>query len=296
MGALPELDGVAGRRRPRRRARSAHACARRGRAARPARRAPGLPARRPGPGRGGRTASTDVVVFSCLDFPAEERTLHEQESVVDLAGPGAELTPYAAGTNVVLTFGPRDGLGNEELEAWARRTTLAVAEELASPDAERGAGGRRAVRARSRPTRASLRSPRSSSSPTSGRSTTSSSTACRSGSAGLPRVVDPAELLDGAVTSGEYHWAALRNPTIVFQRNALVRALYREHGRRLRFAGLVLMRGYEQTAEDKQRAAAAAAEAAGRPRRRRGRRDDRRRRELPHRRDAHRARVRAGRR
>ena len=77
------------------------------------------------------------------------------------------------------------------------------------------------------------------------------------GRAGLPRAVDPAELLDGAVTSGEYHWAGLRNPTIVFQRNALVRALYREHGRRLRFAGLVLMRGYEQTADDKQRAATA---------------------------------------
>ena len=64
------------------------------------------------------------------------------------------------------------------------------------------------------------------------------------------------------MTCGEYHWAALRNPTIAFQRNALVRALYREHGRRLRFAGLVLMRGYEQTADDKQRAAVAAADAA----------------------------------
>ena len=82
------------------------------------------------------------------------------------------------------------------------------------------------------------------------------------GRAALPRAVDPAELLDGAVTSGVDHWAGLRNPTIVFQRNALVRALYREHGRRLRFAGLVLMRGYEQTADDKQRAATAAAEAA----------------------------------
>ena len=82
------------------------------------------------------------------------------------------------------------------------------------------------------------------------------------GQAGLPRAIDPAELLDGAVTCGEYHWAGLRNSTILFQRNALVRTLYREHGRRLRFSGVVLMRGYEQTAEDKQRAATAAAEAA----------------------------------
>jgi glycine reductase len=51
----------------------------------------------------------------------------------------------------------------------------------------------------------------------------------------------------------------MRNPTVFFQRNALVRSLYSEHGKRLRFAGVVLMRGYEQSADDKQRAAAAAA-------------------------------------
>jgi hypothetical protein len=82
------------------------------------------------------------------------------------------------------------------------------------------------------------------------------------GQAALPRAVDPAEVLDGAVTCGEYHWAALRNPTIFFQRNELIRALYGEHGGRLRFGGVVLMRGYEQTAEDKERAAERAAAVA----------------------------------
>src|SRR5215203_5509480 len=38
----------------------------------------------------GRTNRLDgVVVLSCLDFPGEERPLHEQESIVDLGGPGA---------------------------------------------------------------------------------------------------------------------------------------------------------------------------------------------------------------
>ena len=79
------------------------------------------------------------------------------------------------------------------------------------------------------------------------------------GEAGLPSAVEPAALLDTAVTCGEYHWAALRNPTLFLQRSSLVRALFQEHGKRLRFAGLVLMRGYEQTAEDKQGAAERAA-------------------------------------
>ena len=208
----------------------------------------------------GRTNRLDgVVVLSCLDFPAEERPLHEQESVVDLAGPGAQLTPFAAGTNVVLTFDPRAGLGNEELEEWARTTTLAVAEELA----------RRTLDAAPDDVERFELERADESLPSIGAVMQLSDLGplyyqflygVPVGRAGLPRAVDPAEVLDGAVTSGEYHWAGLRNPTIVFQRNTLVRALFLEHGRRLRFAGLVLMRGYEQTADDKQRAATAAAE------------------------------------
>jgi hypothetical protein len=210
----------------------------------------------------GRTNRLDgVVVLSCLDFPAEERPLHEQESVVDLAGPGAELTPFAADTNVVLTFGARDGLGNEELEAWARGTALSVAEELARPTLD--ASPDEVERFKLGPVPDAV--------PSIAALVQLSDLGplyyqylygVPVGRTGLPHAVDPAELLDGAVTSGEYHWAGLRNPTIVFQRNALVRTLYREHGRRLRFAGLVLMRGYEQTADDKQRAATAAAKAA----------------------------------
>jgi glycine reductase len=210
----------------------------------------------------GRTNRLDgVVVFSCLDFPAEERTLHEQESVVDLAGPGAQLTPFAEEANVVLSFGHRDGLANEELEAWARRTTLSVAEELARPtlEAEPAEVERFELGAADEglPAVAALIQLSDL-----GPLYYQFVYGVPAGEAGLPRAVDPAELLDGAVSSGEYHWAALRNPTIVYQRNKLVRALYREHGKRLRFAGVVLMRGYEQTADDKQRAATAAAEAA----------------------------------
>jgi glycine reductase len=212
----------------------------------------------------GRTNRLDgVVVLSCLDFPAEERPLHEQESIVDLGGPGAALTPFAQATNVVLTFGPRAGVRNEELEAWARRTTLSIAEEICRPtlDAEPSAVERFAL------------GPADESLPAVAALVQLSDLGplyyqylygVPAGQAGLPLAVDPCEVLDGAVTCGEYHWAALRNPTIAFQRNELVRSLYREHGERLRLVGLVLMRGYEQTADDKQRAAEAAADEAAR--------------------------------
>jgi hypothetical protein len=210
----------------------------------------------------GRTNRLEgVVVLSCLDFPAEERPLHEQESVVDMAGPGAALSPFAEDTAVVLRFRARVGVGNEELEASARRTTLAVAEELARPtlDAEPAEVERfELVPVESELPAVAALIQLSDLGPLYYQYLYGVPV----GVAGLPRAIDPAELLDGAVTCGEYHWAALRNPTVVFQRSALVRALYREHGRRLRFAGVVLMRGYEQSAEAKRRAAEAAAQAA----------------------------------
>ncbi len=206
----------------------------------------------------GRTNRLDgVVVLSCLDFAEEERPLHEQESIVDLAGPGAEFTPFGDETCVVLTFRPGEA-GNEDAEAAARKTTLRVAEELARPtlDAEPaevetfelGAGDENLPRVGALIQLSDL-----------GPLYHLYVYGTPAGQAGLPRIVDPAELLDGAVTSGEYHWAAMRNPTIFFQRNTLVRSLYAEHGKRLRFADVVLMRGYEQSADDKQRAAEAAA-------------------------------------
>jgi hypothetical protein len=206
----------------------------------------------------GRTNRLDgVVVLSCLDFAAEERPLHEQESIVDLAGPGAEFTPFVDEICVVLTFHPGEA-GNEAAEAAARETTHRVAEELARPslDAEParveafelGAGDETLPRVAALIQLSDL-----------GPLYHLYVYGTPAGQAGLPRIVDPAEVLDGAVTSGEYHWAAMRNPTICFQRNALVRSLYAEHGTRLRFAGVVLMRGYEQSADDKQCAAEAAA-------------------------------------
>ena len=207
----------------------------------------------------GRTNRLDgVVVLSCLDFAAEERPLHEQESIVDLAGPGAEFTPFARETCIVISFHAPDGVRNEDLEARARRATLSVAERVAAPtlDAEPVEVERFEL------------GPAGESLPVVTALIQLSDLGplyyqfvygAPAGQANLPRIVDPAELLDGAVTCGEYHWAAMRNPTIFFQRNALVCSLYAEHGKRLRFAGVVLMRGYEQSADDKQRAAEAAA-------------------------------------
>jgi glycine reductase len=213
----------------------------------------------------GRTNRIDgAAVVACADFPAEERPLHEQEALIDMAGPGAEHSLLARTTNVVLTFHPAQGVGNEDFEAALRESKLRAARDLAADtiglepedvetlESELGGTDRTAG-----PPVVLL---------------------LQLSSLGplyeiylygttldgfQPTPLNPLEVLDGALTCGEYHWAALRNPTFHFQNSALVRELLAADGERLRFSGLVACRGYNQSAKDKELAAMLAAKTAG---------------------------------
>jgi glycine reductase len=215
-----------------------------------------------GDGRTNRIAG--AAVLACAEFPAEERPLHEQEGLVDMAGPGAAYSQLAQTTNVVLTLRPAAGVGNEEFEAAVREAKLRAARDLATEtigceaasvehlEYELGGTGTHEL-----PSVALL---------------------LQLSSLGplyeiylygtdldgfQPSPLNPLEVLDGALTCGEYHWAGLRNPTYHFQNSALVRELLAADGVRLRFAGLVACRGYNQSAKDKERAAMLAAKLAG---------------------------------
>jgi glycine reductase complex component B subunit alpha and beta len=215
-----------------------------------------------GQGRTNRIAGAAVV--ACADFPAEERPLHEQEGLIDMAGPGGAHSLISETTNVVLTFRPAADVSNEDFEAAVRETKLRAARDLA---AETLGAEPAEVETLEYKLGGAQRD-------------------------GLPAVVlllqlsslgplyeiylygttldgfqptplNPLEVLDGALTCGEYHWAGLRNPTYHFQNSALVRELLAADGERLRFAGLVACRGYNQSARDKERAAMLAAKLAG---------------------------------
>jgi hypothetical protein len=213
-----------------------------------------------GSGRTNRVAGAAVV--ACADFPGEERPLHEQEALLDMAGPGSEYSLLARTANVVLTFHPAKGVGNEDFEAAVREAKLRAARDIAAatigrePEAvetlEHDLGGR-------------------------GDGLPAVALLLQLSSLGplyeiylygttldgfQPAPLNPLEVLDGALTSGEYHWAGLRNPTYHFQQSTLVRELLAADGERLRFAGLVACRGYNQTAKDKERAAMLAAKTA----------------------------------
>ena len=162
-----------------------------------------------------------------------------QEAVVDLSGPAAELSPLGATSNLVVEFTPAEDAPWEAVELALRKGALALAvhladaslgvepdevEELPDPSTEPG-GLPRVGAITNLQTQGAFKDV---------------FVYGRTLSGGLPTLLDPGELDDGAVVSGQYGHPALKNPTIVHQNHPVVNELRRRHGQDLQFAGLVI--------------------------------------------------------
>jgi len=215
----------------------------------------------------GRTHRLDgAAVLATADFHGtyDVTTLDvypDGDSFVDMAGPGAELTAWSATHNVVLSYTCDPAAPPAEADASLRRVTLRVARELAATtltappdhvelvDLPAVAGDLPRV-----------------------------CVILQVASEGplvdtflygrplqdlVPTLLDAREVLDGALTAGQYDWAGVRDPTYFFQRSCLLRELLRRHGVDLCLCGVILTLGYLPSAFDKERSALMAAKLAG---------------------------------
>jgi sarcosine reductase len=162
-----------------------------------------------------------------------------QEAVVDMSGPAAALSPLGATHNLVVEFVPAEGARWEDVDEAVRRGTLALAAHLAEaaldapPDA---------VEELPAPFPAAGDLPRV------GVVTNLQTQGTfkdvfvygRSFAKGLPTLLDPGELDDGAVVSGQFGHPGLKNPTYMHQNHPVVDELRRRHGHDLCFAGVVI--------------------------------------------------------
>jgi glycine reductase len=186
------------------------------------------------------------------------------DSIVDMAGPGADRSPFGATTNLVLRFVPANGAPVETVDDAIRRETLRVARELAA--ATIGLGPRDVETFRWPPVGADASLP----AVVSVVQVASEGPLTDTFWLGEPMrdfepfAVDPRAILDGWLISGAYDWAAVRNVTAAYQRAPLLQELFAGHGERLRWAGAILAPGYLDTAEEKQRSAELSAELAAR--------------------------------
>jgi len=179
-----------------------------------------------------------------------------QEAVVEMSGPAAALSPLGATHNLVVEFTKAEAATWEEVDLALRRGILALAASLAeatldvAPDTVDELPAQVPLAAEGLPRVGAVVNLQ-----TQG-TFKDVFVHGRSFAGSWPTLLDPNELEDGAVVSGQFGHPALKNPTYMHQNNPVVAALRSRDGVDLRFAGLVICP--EPVDQDSKAAAAAA--------------------------------------
>jgi glycine reductase len=167
-----------------------------------------------------------------------------QEAVADMSGPAAELSPLGSTHNLVVEFTPAEGAPWEEVDRALRRGALALAARLA--EAALDAPPDDVARFPSAALDGDRR--RRNGLPRVGAVTNLQTQGTfkdvfvygRSFGRAMPTLIEPGDVDDGAVVSGQFGHPALKNPTWVHQNHPVVAALRERDGRDLEFAGVVI--------------------------------------------------------
>jgi sarcosine reductase len=214
---------------------------------------PGLLGRPRRSGEGRTNFMDGVAVISTARLDADPEQV---PSVIDLAGPGAHATPWSQSFNVVLSFLPDPSTNLDVVERAIRLSTLRIARDIAAT-----VGG-------SEPDRVDLLTRTVVATGRSGVCAVLAIAAEGIGEDtyvygtpfhGPARLIDPLEILDGAIVSGAYTQPGTRQPTYFYQRSELLDRLLALDGTALRFCGVVLTEAYLDGTEAKEAAAASAA-------------------------------------
>lgn len=215
-----------------------------------------------GEGRTHRLSGMSVVTAAEYEGTVRTGTTAQRSAILDMWGPGAEATHFSTLLNLVLTLKLASGLPENEAHSAIQETEYRVAHRLAETTAgvepqnvdlyDRGRTDTNLPRtvlvigclteAGHRPSNVSYY--------------------------GLPileslsTVIDPNEMLDGAVTGNTIRTVSYHPVTWDWQTHPLALGLNREHGQRLNFAGVILERIGFENIHEKEVAAHSAAQVA----------------------------------
>ena len=215
------------------------------------------PIRTVGEGRTHRLAGVAVTTTAELPWRKTGGIQIPRESILDMSGPAATLNPFADLFHLVLELELTPDLPDEDCDQAVRVAGLRVAEHLGRAARDQAPDELEVYEL----SEADPSLPRvvylcqiTSQGPF-------AASFLYGGSLDrlLPTIVHPNELLDGALVGGNLAGPAIRFPTYFHQNNPIVAGLYRDHGRELTFAGVVLMRGHYYALDDKYRVAQQAA-------------------------------------
>jgi len=185
-----------------------------------------------GCGAGETNVLTHCALLSVSGLP------RAQEAVIDVAGPGAVLSPLAKDLLLVLEFAPAGGAPWDRYEAAIRLAMLRVAAHLGEvatsaipdetwhvPRATRAIGLPRVGYVYNLQAQGAYKD---------------TFVYGRSAREILPTLITPAEILDGVVVSGNYGHPSLKNSTYAHLTNPVIRELLRRDGHDLAFGGIIV--------------------------------------------------------
>jgi glycine reductase len=213
-------------------------------------------------GRGTTLRLAGMSVLTSSRYPRPfEGLLAAREAIVDMSGPTNIYSPFSRITNLVLALTPQPGLDNADYDDAVRWASLKVADRLA----------RTAIDQTSDETTLFDFSTRDPDLPNvvyfyqcQGQGSMADTYLYgRTIENLVPTLIQPGEVMDGAIVSGVYVYACFKNPTYLHQNNPIIWELQSRHGKDLNFAGVILNRGHNYTQMEKERSSYWAAKLAG---------------------------------
>ena len=200
-------------------------------------------------------------VVSCGGFPRpQSSSLTTKDGLIDMAGPGAEQCLGSDTVNLVAVYFPASDVTNEGFDSCVRELTLRLARNLAAAtvshepdeticydlsvthDELPGVVYVNQLQDQGSLIRAYLYG-------------------MPLGEDFVPTLIDPLEMMDGAVVSGNYR-NCMKKPTSLHTRDPVIEELCQAHSRDLNFKGVILCRGHHADEHMKLRSASYVAKLA----------------------------------
>ena len=204
-------------------------------------------------GRGTTKKLAGMLILSTTEFPdATSGGLGYREGIIDMTGPGQPYCQASNSINLVVSYKPRRGVNNQQLDDAVRRSTLRIAQFIGQKSANLAP----AKTTKYELTPVSPELPRIVYIDQIMSQTLMTRTFIYGQQLGdtLPTLIHPNELMDGAIVSGNYK-NSQKVATYLHCNKPLMKELYRRHGVDLNFVGIVVNRGHRDTFDLKEHGA-----------------------------------------
>ena len=197
-------------------------------------------------GIGATRKLTGMLVLSTAEFPEPTSGgLGYRDGIIDMTGPGQPYCQASNSINVVVSYKPRGGVTNRQLDDAVRRSTLRIAQFIGQTSASLAPA--RTSKYELAPVSPDL--PRIAYIDQIMSQTLMTRTFVygqQLGEDALPTLIHPNELIDGAIVSGNYK-NVQKVATYLHSNKPVMKELYRRHGVDLNFVGMVINRGHRDT-------------------------------------------------